>query len=131
MMPRVDQFYRAAEASTDDRPTDRNDPHSEGPERLRRGVIGDETIADAVCDRLVHNAQRIKLAGPSQGAGAASVRPSAARPIRSEKGPTGCLQLAIEKASRTTSRWGSTQPRACASDPRPSADGIEKIEALT
>jgi DNA replication protein DnaC len=29
------------------------------------GVIGDETIADAVCDRLVHNAHRIKLAGES------------------------------------------------------------------
>lgn len=29
------------------------------------GVIGDETIADAVLDRLVHNAHRIKLAGPS------------------------------------------------------------------
>jgi DNA replication protein DnaC len=29
------------------------------------GVIGDETIADAICDRLVHNAHRIKLAGES------------------------------------------------------------------
>lgn len=29
------------------------------------GVIGDETIADAVCDRLVHNAHRIKLVGDS------------------------------------------------------------------
>ncbi|ABS27477.1 IS21-like element helper ATPase IstB [Anaeromyxobacter sp. Fw109-5] len=28
-------------------------------------AIGDETIADAVCDRLVHNAQRVKLAGES------------------------------------------------------------------
>ena len=28
-------------------------------------VIGDETIADAVCDRLVHNAHRIKLIGES------------------------------------------------------------------
>ena len=28
-------------------------------------VIGDETIADAICDRLVHNAARIKLAGES------------------------------------------------------------------
>jgi DNA replication protein DnaC len=28
-------------------------------------VIGDETIADAVCDRLVHNAHRIKLTGES------------------------------------------------------------------
>jgi DNA replication protein DnaC len=28
-------------------------------------VIGDETIADAVCDRLVHNAHRVKLAGES------------------------------------------------------------------
>lgn len=27
--------------------------------------IGDETIADAICDRLVHNAHRIKLAGES------------------------------------------------------------------
>jgi len=28
-------------------------------------VIGDETIADAVCDRLVHNAHRVKLGGES------------------------------------------------------------------
>jgi DNA replication protein DnaC len=28
-------------------------------------VIGDETIADAVCDRLVHNAPRVKLTGES------------------------------------------------------------------
>ncbi|HSP19314.1 MAG TPA: ATP-binding protein, partial [Myxococcaceae bacterium] len=28
-------------------------------------VIGDETIADAVSDRLVHNAHRVKLAGES------------------------------------------------------------------
>jgi DNA replication protein DnaC len=27
--------------------------------------IGDETIADAVCDRLVHNAHRVKLGGES------------------------------------------------------------------
>ena len=26
-------------------------------------VIGDEAIADAVCDRMVHNAHRIKLTG--------------------------------------------------------------------
>jgi DNA replication protein DnaC len=28
-------------------------------------VIGDETLADAICDRLVHNAHRIKLGGES------------------------------------------------------------------
>jgi DNA replication protein DnaC len=28
-------------------------------------VIGDQTIADAVCDRLVHNAHRTKLGGKS------------------------------------------------------------------
>ena len=28
-------------------------------------VIGDATLADAICDRLVHNAHRIKLAGES------------------------------------------------------------------
>lgn len=28
-------------------------------------VIGDETVADGVCDRLVHNAHRIKLTGES------------------------------------------------------------------
>ncbi len=28
-------------------------------------VIGDETIADAICDRLVHNAHRVKLGGES------------------------------------------------------------------
>lgn len=26
-------------------------------------VIGDETIADAACDRLIHNAHRVKLKG--------------------------------------------------------------------
>ena len=29
------------------------------------GVIGDETIADSISDRLVHNAHRIKLTGES------------------------------------------------------------------
>jgi DNA replication protein DnaC len=28
-------------------------------------VIGDETIANAVCDRLVHNAHKLKLGGES------------------------------------------------------------------
>ena len=28
-------------------------------------VIGDATIADAICDRIVHNAHRIKLKGES------------------------------------------------------------------
>jgi len=28
-------------------------------------VIGDETVADAICDRLVHGAHRIKLTGES------------------------------------------------------------------
>jgi DNA replication protein DnaC len=28
-------------------------------------VIGDETLADSICDRLVHNAHRIKLSGES------------------------------------------------------------------
>ncbi len=28
-------------------------------------VIGDETVADAICDRLVHNAHRVKLGGES------------------------------------------------------------------
>jgi DNA replication protein DnaC len=28
-------------------------------------IIGDETIADAVCDRLVHNAHRVRLVGES------------------------------------------------------------------
>ena len=28
-------------------------------------IIGDETIADAVCDRLVHNAHKVKLVGES------------------------------------------------------------------
>jgi DNA replication protein DnaC len=28
-------------------------------------VIGDPTLADAICDRLVHNAHRIKLSGES------------------------------------------------------------------
>ena len=28
-------------------------------------IIGDATIADAICDRLVHNAYHIKLTGDS------------------------------------------------------------------
>lgn len=28
-------------------------------------IVGDETIADSVCDRLVHNAHKVKLAGDS------------------------------------------------------------------
>ena len=28
--------------------------------------IGDPTIADAICDRIVHNAHRIELKGPSR-----------------------------------------------------------------
>ena len=28
-------------------------------------AIGDATIADAICDRIVHNAHRIKLSGES------------------------------------------------------------------
>lgn len=28
-------------------------------------VIGDATLADAICDRLVHNAHRLKLGGDS------------------------------------------------------------------
>ena len=28
-------------------------------------IIGDETAADSICDRLVHNAHRIKLDGES------------------------------------------------------------------
>jgi DNA replication protein DnaC len=32
---------------------------------LWHGIIGDETIADSICDRLVHKAHRIKLKGES------------------------------------------------------------------
>ena len=32
---------------------------------LWHAVIGDETIADSICDRLVHGARRISLAGES------------------------------------------------------------------
>ena len=28
-------------------------------------IIGDETIADSVCDRLIHNAHKVKLSGES------------------------------------------------------------------
>ncbi|MFL5343185.1 MAG: ATP-binding protein, partial [Hyalangium sp.] len=28
-------------------------------------IIGDATLADAICDRLVHNAHRLKLGGES------------------------------------------------------------------
>lgn len=33
--------------------------------KLWHAVIGDETIADAICDRVVHNAHRLKLGGES------------------------------------------------------------------
>jgi DNA replication protein DnaC len=29
-------------------------------------TVGDPTIADAICDRLLHNAHRIVLEGPSR-----------------------------------------------------------------
>lgn len=35
-------------------------------ERIRPDHLGDPTIADAVLDRLVHNAHRIVLKGPSR-----------------------------------------------------------------
>ena len=28
-------------------------------------AIGDETVADAICDRIVHDAYRLELKGPS------------------------------------------------------------------
>ena len=28
--------------------------------------LGDPTVADAVCDRLIHNAHRVVLSGPSR-----------------------------------------------------------------
>jgi hypothetical protein len=49
-------------------------------------VIGDETIADAVCDRLVHNAHRVKLGGESieMRLGTTHTRPLALRPQLTE-----------------------------------------------
>ncbi len=43
---------------------DPRSPASSSP-REWHSVIGDETIADAVCDRLVHNAYRVKFGGES------------------------------------------------------------------
>ena len=34
-------------------------------ERWHESIIGDPTLADAILDRIVHNAYRIKLAGES------------------------------------------------------------------
>lgn len=42
-------------------------------------VIGDETIADAVLDRLVHNAHRLKLSGPSMRKTKPDLTPEVAR----------------------------------------------------
>jgi len=39
---------------------------SQLPTKSWHEALGDPTIADAICDRLVHNAHRIKLKGPSR-----------------------------------------------------------------
>ena len=38
---------------------------SQLPRKSWHEVIGDATLADAICDRLVHCAHRIELKGPS------------------------------------------------------------------
>ncbi len=38
---------------------------SQFPTEVWHDVIGDDTVADAICDRLVHSAHRIELKGPS------------------------------------------------------------------
>ncbi len=39
---------------------------SQLPQAKWHDLIGDPTIADAICDRLLHNAHRIDLKGPSR-----------------------------------------------------------------
>ena len=36
--------------------------------------LGDPTVADAVCDRLIHNAHRVMLSGPSRRKEDASIK---------------------------------------------------------
>lgn len=38
---------------------------SQIPVDLWFDIIGDKTIADAICDRFIHNAEKIKLSGPT------------------------------------------------------------------
>jgi len=38
---------------------------SQLPVSARHDVIGDPTISDAICDRIIHNCLRIELDGPS------------------------------------------------------------------
>jgi DNA replication protein DnaC len=38
---------------------------SQMPTKTWHEALGDPTIADAICDRLVHNAHVLKLGGPS------------------------------------------------------------------
>jgi len=48
------------------------------------GVIADETLADSICDRLVHNAHRLKLRGESMRK-AKEAKPALTKPTKSEK----------------------------------------------
>ena len=38
---------------------------SQLPVSVWHDVIGDPTISDAICDRIIHNSHRIELIGPS------------------------------------------------------------------
>ena len=38
---------------------------SQLPENKWHEIIGDETIADAICDRVLHNSYKIKMKGES------------------------------------------------------------------
>lgn len=39
---------------------------SQIPPEKWHDLVGDPTIADAICDRLLHNAHRLHLKGPSR-----------------------------------------------------------------
>jgi hypothetical protein len=93
--------------------------------KLWHQAIGDPTLADAICDRLLHNAHRLMLKGPSRRNGRTarllSQRPNVA-PLRSD----GRRSAAHTRQLGTKDRFGerrkcsraNRRPAALRADPR-------------
>ena len=75
----------------------RLDPHHQSaPRQVWHDVIGEPTLADAICDRLIHTAHVIELHGPSLGGGPSQ---RAAQKLRRE--PRGVADVSRRHAGRT------------------------------
>ncbi len=78
-------------------------------------VIGEPTLGDAILDRIVHNAYRLELDGPSMRklkASEASEPPSAARPMASRKGQRNEAQS--PRSGRPRGSTGTSRAHRCA-----------------